>query len=139
MAAVKYTSKRNLRAGHAVDTEFEFTLKLRDLTLSRTPDTDVAKSLGGNRETLRHKTETKYNCTTIPLLGTDIEDMEEFLSSTEGGEGFDFDPVGAAGDSPDQMRPMYLDTNGYSKTRAVKKGDGGLSDFFRFTWRMVER
>lgn len=139
MSAVRYTSKRNLRTGHAVDTVFEFTLQLRDLTPSRPPDIDVAESLGGNRETLRHKSQTKYNCTTVPLLGTDIEDMEEFLSSTEGGETFNFDPVGSAGDSPDQMRPMYLDSRGYTKSRAVKKGDGGLSDFFRFTWRMVEK
>jgi len=139
MAAVKYTAKREIRSGHVLDTEYELDLILASLELSRAAVRDEHISLGGNQETVYHRASTTWRAATTPVLeGIGTDDLLEFLASVEAGEQFEFDPTGAAGDSPDNMRACKMVSKAFTKRRAVRRGGGGGSDLFGYSFRFRE-
>ena len=91
------------RLGHELDEPFGLT----DSQPTRAVEKDVHISLAGLTETLYHRGENGWRCTTQLQEGADNLAMREFLASVEGGESFIFDVEGTSG-SPDDPRTYRL-------------------------------
>lgn len=116
MAAVTYTAKRSLASGHTEGTEYSLDISLS--ALERRVDTvkDTATSLSGRDETLLHRLDVRWSCTTTYIDSADMPELREFLASTAGGESFTFDPYGTVA-SPDDPVTVTRQGNGYRERR----------------------
>lgn len=96
MPSFKYFAKRNLKAGHVVDTEYTITTELHQIDDEMpAPDKVEHRTLNGGLVTVLFHIDTMINITTdfIESDGTgtpDTADYDEFFHSVAGGEEFVF-------------------------------------------------
>lgn len=131
MTGFVYTAKRNLMAGHTVDTEYSFDVGMQVITPSERGERTTRKSLSGLRSHYLFYIDNFIEFQTVPLeLGTTLVDsMREFLSSCIGGEPFDADPYGTIA-SPVSLQTYELDNPESSEQRV------GTTNYVTFSFRV---
>lgn len=138
MTTVTYTAERELVGGHSQGTDYEFQLRCTAID----PDVDekkkAARSLSGeNSETVVMRRKKLWRVRTAAVTAAERDNMREFLESVSEGEAFTFDEFATVG-VPDNALSVELDTN-YNESRAVRQGDGGADDYFRYTFTIREK
>lgn len=112
---------------HVAGTDYTLTVSLKSLGRKRKVIKKTAKSLSGVEQTTYLNAEVTRNCKTVPVTGSDILNLREFLSSVEAGELFEFNDGSGFVD-------CYIDSNGYNESRTVMLGSGGSNDYMTFGW-----
>jgi hypothetical protein len=99
MAAVVYTAKRSVIAGHSVDAQYTLNLRIVEggLSMSRKVGAEVQRTLSDKTETLYYYGKTAWNVTALAMTSTELAELQEFLHSVEAQESFTFSPYGVAG------------------------------------------
>lgn len=142
MSFVRYTAQRSLivASPSRLGQSYDFTLRLRTLTPGRFVDRKEQIAKSGQQETILWRGNKTWRATTaaVQMGTTEFNQMEEFLDSVEGGETFELDPHGQTSDSPNQLRNVVITSKGYQEPRRVRRGGGGGSDFFTWSFAMRE-
>jgi len=130
---IRYTAKRSLNTAdspaHVVDTQYTMTVYLKSLDRSRKVHKQTAISLSGYEQTTYQRADTIYKSKTVPVTGSDVINMREFLDSVEDGSAFSFDSGDGRG-----FVSCAISSKGYTEQRAIQLGGGGSSDYFAFSW-----
>jgi hypothetical protein len=97
---IDYTSKRSLKAGHTVDTEYMINIGVEVFDKQPRWEGVLHKSLSGNLVTTTHEYGDDLSITTVqldedPTAAVNIYDMREFLDSVRLGEVFQLDGLNA--------------------------------------------
>ena len=128
---VKYRAKRSLNTvdspAHIEGTEYTITVSLQSFDRIRKPKRVTVTSLSGVSQTTYERGETHRRCKTIPVTGSDLANLREFLDSVEDGARFEFDD--GAG-----FVSCLMESKGYTESRDVQLGSGGDSDYFSLGW-----
>lgn len=137
MTAFTYTAKREIASGHSASTTYTIDVKCIEIK----PGRDIKKNESRAMDGITTETQLVYNLktwkiTTQALVGTPLDYMREFLQSVIGGETLQFDEFGFAA-SPDNAISAIL-VGDYDEARAVRQGDGGAGDYFRFSFTIRE-
>ena len=112
-----------------LDRNYTRQVTLKSLDQSRKAIRKEAISLSGRRQYTYQRGETLTKCKTTPMTGADVRDFVEFLNSVEAGETFEFDDGLGGG-----FLSVMIVSQGYNRTRSVRLGGGGGSDYFTFGW-----
>jgi len=136
MTAITYTAQRSLSAGHVQGAEYSTSIRLASLEHDRDILKNTARALSGRTETLLIRNKRIWRVTSAILIGGELELMREFLQSVVSGETFSFDEFGYES-SPNEPVDVILDGT-YSESRALRQGDGGAKDGFRFSFTCRE-
>lgn len=96
MGSVRYTATESLLAHRSSGTSVEMEIDFQEARRSRKTEKTVHKSEGGAMEVLKHRSEVTWDLTFEPVSGARLEQLREFLDSTEGGELFTIDAYGTA-------------------------------------------
>ncbi len=135
MTAIRYVASRTIRSDHSAGTQYEVDVLTRDLDRQVKPQAHASQAMDGTTEGVLEKMHVYWHVTTAPLTGAWAQLLQEFLDSTVNSETWELDPYGSAGDSPGDMRAVVREAPaGYRERRRVRKGDGGGSDYFAFTF-----
>lgn len=132
MAAVTYTAWRSLVSGHVEGDEYSLDIPLASLERRVAEEKERTESLSGNEETLLHRLDVFWSCTTANIKEADIGALREFLDSTAGGEQFTFDPYGSVA-SPDDPVTVKRRGSGYREQRV-----GRVARVYRVSFEMKE-
>src|SRR5690606_19493240 len=97
-----------------VTMDIDFQEARRSVVTEKTAQT----SEGGNMEVLKHRSEVTWDLTFEPVSGSKLDQLREFLDSTEGGEQFTIDPYGTAS----QPLAVKRIDNGYSEEPFMRQG-----------------
>ena len=139
MTAVTYIARRSLSAGHFASTEYSLDLQcLRDgLVPKRDVRRNVIEPLSRRgAEILRYDGRREFDVTLAPLTGLALDLVVEFLDSCEE-HTFTFDPYGAVG-SPAAPFLARLSSDGYTLTRRIPRGTGGVTDWFTVSFSVAQ-
>jgi hypothetical protein len=96
MGTISYEVSVVLLPTHSLGDQVTFEIDVTDFKRSRTVEKDVQRSLGGAMEVLKHRTDVTFSITFAPVYGQKLDQLREFLASTEGGEVFTIDLYGNA-------------------------------------------
>lgn len=137
MSCITYTAKAGcLRVpGHTAGVSYIFDLRMQNLDITRRPFIESQTTLSGRQAALKFYRELFYDALTIPMRGTLLLTVEEFLQSCEAKEQFTWDAYGTAA-VPVEPVAANLDTLGASFSRVVRVGQGGGNDWFTTTFRV---
>jgi len=89
VADFRYTCKRSQLPDHIIDQEYMLEIGLSNEQRSRSVDKTGVRARGGATETLYHKADRQWTITFQPVNGDLLDQLVEFLDSTESGEAFD--------------------------------------------------
>lgn len=89
MADFTYTCKRSNLADHIIDQQYTIEIELTTEQRSRRVDKTEVRARGGATETLYHKADREWTITFQPVNGDLLDQLIEFLDSTESGEPFE--------------------------------------------------
>lgn len=127
---IRYTAKRALDTTsspiHTSGTEYTFDVVLKELNYSRKVESNVATSLSGVTQTTYYRTDVMQQVETVPVTGSTLRSLREFLASVEAGERFEFDDGSG-------FAQFKIDGS-HTESRVVRRGDGGGNDYFTFRW-----
>ena len=136
--SIQYEISRAVASGYTLGALHTFAPKLRDKDEGRKSNRKRTLSLDGTVFTTYYGGVTSWSLETVPIGGTDAALVRMFLQSVEDGQVFMFDPANAPGASPGAYRAVVLDTESYTPTRRVRRGNGGASDLFVYEFRLLE-
>ncbi len=94
MASFLYTARRGLIAGHIADQQYAFDIDLSAWKPSRNVERTDVRAKGGATESLYHRADDEYGITFAPASGALLDELLEFLKSTESGEVFQMQVYG---------------------------------------------
>lgn len=118
MGSVTYIATESLlphrEAGDTVTMDIGF----QDARRSRATEKNVQVSMGGAMEVLKHRSQSSWSLTFEPVAGAQLEQLREFLDSTEGGESFTVDPYGTSS-APKRVKRT---DSGYSEEPFIRMG-----------------
>lgn len=132
MTAVTYTAVRELVTGHVADQTYTIALRVNSLERGKKVRRSEQEALSGKSEALLWHNLKTFQATTAALRGGELEAVREFLESVSGGEPFAFDEFGSVGAPHNPINVLLV--GNYSERRAVRQGDGGDKDYFRFSF-----
>lgn len=89
MADFIYTAKRSVLADHIIDQQYTLEIGVSNEQRSRSVDKTTVRARGGATETLYHKADREWTITFQPANGDLLDQLVEFLDSTESGEPFE--------------------------------------------------
>jgi hypothetical protein len=91
VAEFRYTAKRSVLADHIIDRQYmiEIGTTAGAGPASRRVDKTEVRARGGATETLYHKADREWSLTFEPVNGDRLNQLIEFLDSTESGEAFE--------------------------------------------------
>lgn len=89
MADFRYTAKRSTLADHIVNQQYLIEIGVTTEQRSRRVDKTEVRARGGATETLYHKADREWSITFEPVNGDRLNQLIEFLNSTESGESFE--------------------------------------------------
>jgi hypothetical protein len=91
VAEFRYTCKRSALPDHIIDQQYmiEIGTTAGAGPASRVVDKTEVRARGGATETLYHKADREWTLTFEPVNGDKLNQLIEFLDSTESGEPFD--------------------------------------------------
>lgn len=118
MSAFSYYAKRNLAAGHVVDTLYSIDVRLADIQEARKVERKDHRSISGKQESVFRRIEKTIKVKTVPIPESSELNayIEEMIDSVAGGEVLTFDRWGSVA-VPDQAVSVTLDISGISDTR----------------------
>lgn len=93
---IDYTAKRTLKAGHSVDTAYQFTLGTVQDDRAAVNEGAQNVALSGNTVTVVHRGDIMRSITFQLVTASstpDLDDLREFLDSVKYGETFQIDTV----------------------------------------------
>jgi hypothetical protein len=93
----------------------------------------VQRSEGGATEVLKHRADTTWEMTFEPVNGFKLDQLREFLASTEGGEAFTMDAYGTSS-APRQVKRL---DDGYSEDPFMRNGSEH-TDYFVVSIRVLK-
>ena len=146
MIRVQYTAARDLTGTNTDGGSVTLSFSASDVTPGREVSRSEQKAIGGQRETLLHNALRTWSVTTGPIEGVNIDAMQEFLASVEGGESFSFEPWRyESGPSLDldfvtprlrvaEAVMVTMTSEGYSLTRLIGVGTGGADDCYQVSF-----
>lgn len=88
MATFVFTLKRSLLVGHIADTQHQLDIGITAAPRARRVEKSEVRAKGGATETLYHRADREWSITFEPVNGFRLEELIEFLDSTESGESF---------------------------------------------------
>jgi len=133
MGTFTYTASESLRPGRLIGDLVSFDIQVQDARRSRQVQKEVATSLGGAIEVIKHRGEVTWSITFEPANGVKLLQLREFLDSTEGGEPFSMDLYGA------QSEPVNVKRTDDSYTEEPFMRIGGeLLDWFTASIQVIE-
>lgn len=100
MTAIVYTARRFLAPGHEVGEEYTLDVPMSAIDPSDDTDSKEHVALSGNSETVWNRIDELWRFTTIPMDGSTLAQLREFLNSHISGEPFTIDPYGTT-EQPD--------------------------------------
>jgi hypothetical protein len=133
MGSVVYTATESLLPNRLAGQTVAFEIGFQDARRSRSVEKTVQRSEGGAMEVLKHRAEVTWDITFEPVNGTTLDQLREFLDSTEAGESFLMDPYGTAS-TPTQVKRV---DDGYSEEPFIRNGSAS-TDYFFASIRVVE-
>lgn len=90
MAEFRYTAKRSTLPDHIVDQQYMIEIGVvSGAKPRRSVDKTEVRAKGGATETLYHKADREWTITFEPVNGDRLNQLLEFLDSTESGEAFE--------------------------------------------------
>jgi hypothetical protein len=89
MADFRYIAKRSTQPHHIVDQQYTIEIGVSSEQRSRRVDKTEVRARGGATETLYHKADREWSITFQPVKGDELDQLLEFLDSTESGEPFE--------------------------------------------------
>jgi len=140
MAEVTYIARRRLAPNHFAGTTYSLPLSILG-ELQRPTGGDlkqVQASLSGKRETLYFGRDRIWRVPLEPIAIDEAANLYEFLESTADGQIFTFDPYGN-GDSPGLPLTVARADSGYEEVSSIRQGLGGLTDYVRISFEVVEQ
>jgi hypothetical protein len=136
MTAVTYQARRSLIPGHSANTSYSLDVRCSDIAIVRNQNRIVKRPIGGtNAEIIRWSGFNSYQVTAVPLAGTPLAALIEFLDSCED-QSFTFDPYGSIA-TPGTNPPPFLAIFGAQAPlieRVKKRRQGGANDYFRVSF-----
>lgn len=88
MSTFIYTAKRSLIPGHTAGLVYALELEATSAPKSRQVVKNEVRARGGATETLYHRADVQWSVTFEPVNGVRLQQLVEFLDSTESGESF---------------------------------------------------
>lgn len=134
MTAFTYTARRSLTGGHVADSDYSIDLSCVSIDRQKDNRKTEQRALSTKTSTLLWRNSDRWQITTKAVRGQERLGVLEFLESVVGGEGFTFDEFGTIA-QPDNAVAVILEGD-YRETRAVRQGDGGRDDYFRYSFRI---
>jgi len=137
VTAVTYVATRSVTGAHVAGNTYSLDLPCLIATPgdSRQPNVVTNEALSGARETFRFHAIKSYDIQLLPLTGTKLAQVLEFLDSVEAGESFQFDMYGSVA-TPVAPVAASLETAGYTQTRYQSVGQGGANDYFTMNFKV---
>jgi hypothetical protein len=89
VADFRYTAKRSVLPDHIIDRQYMIEIGVTSEQRSRRVDKTEVRARGGATETLYHKADRESSLTFEPVNGDRLNQLIEFLDSTESGEPFE--------------------------------------------------
>jgi len=89
MAEFRYTCKRSNLADHIIDQQYELEIDATTAPKSRIVERTDVRAVGGATESLYHRADREWSITFRPVNGDRMDELTEFLESTESGEAFE--------------------------------------------------
>jgi len=137
MTTVTYIAQQSIMSGHTVGLSYEYRLRCVALEHARDILKNEVRALSGKTETLLWRNKRMWSVTTAALRSTELNQAREFLDSVIGGSPFTFDEFGQPATPFNPVTGHMPGT--YAEARAIKQGDGGVNDYFRFSFSIVEQ
>lgn len=131
MAAITYTARRSLIAGHVAGESYSFDQPLSAATPSAQSDRSRHVAMDGTTETVFNRVESRWQITTTILDSDGLRQMREFLDSALGGEAFTLDVYGTQA-APDSPTNVLLESDSYSVERV------GTGHMYRVSFEVRE-
>jgi hypothetical protein len=128
VADFRYTCKRSALPHHIIDQEYEIEIGVTDEQMSRSVDKSEQRAKGGATETLYHRADREWSITFEPVSGDRMDELLEFLDSTESGQPFDMRLYG----TEPGFTTVKRSDNGYSRQSFMRQGSE-RADLFQFT------
>lgn len=125
MGTLVYTAKRSLAAGHMVNGTYSIDVDVTEAVRSRSVQKSAVRSLGGSVEVLRNYADTQWHITFEPLSGARLEQLREFLDSTDAGEAFTLDIYG----NDASRKTLKRMDDGYSEDPFMRRGSESTDVF----------
>lgn len=150
MIRVQFTAQRDLTGVHEEGDSVTLSFSAADCTPGREVTRSQQTAIGGNVETLLHRSLRTWSVSTEPLAMGTLDFMQEFLASVEGGETFTFEPWRyESGPSLDldfitprlrmaESVTVTMTSEGYTLTRLVGDGTGGADDWYQVSFQVRE-
>ncbi len=140
MANVTYIARRRLAPNHFAGTTYSLPLSiLGDLQRPAGGDLkQIISSMSGKRETLYFGSDRIWRVPLEPIQITEADILYEFLESTADGQVFTFDPYGSD-ETPVLPLNVVRADSGYEEMASIRQGLGGLTDYVRLAFSVIEQ
>lgn len=131
---VIYTAQRELVSGHSAGTDYTLDLSLAKKERTGRSRRSVQYSLSNRGFVTFQNVADTWKCATIPLSGTNADNMREFLYSALD-QIFSFDPNNASTASPTAPVNVVIEGASVTEKRAARTGTQA-NDYFVFTFTL---
>lgn len=126
MADFRYTAKRSLLLDHIVNLQYMIEIGVTSEQRSRRVEKTDVRAKGGVTETLYHRADKEWSITFEPVNGDRLNQLIEFLDSTESGESFEMRLYGTEA----TFTAVKRSDEGYSLQEFMRVG-GERTDLFQ--------
>lgn len=133
MGNVTYTATESLLPFRSAGQLVSFEIDFQESRRSRAVEKTVQRSEGGSMEVLKHRADVSWDVTFEPVNGAKLDQLREFLDSTEGGEAFLMDPYGTSS-APVTVKRI---DEGYSEEPFMRNGSE-RTDYFVVNIRVLK-
>jgi hypothetical protein len=133
MGNVVYSATESLLPFRSAGQVVSFEIDFQEAKRSRSVEKTVQRSEGGSMEVLKHRAEGTWSITFEPVNGVKLDQLREFLDSTEGGEAFTMDAYGTSS-APRQVKRL---DDGYSEEPFMRNGSEH-TDYFVISIQVIE-
>lgn len=126
MTTFVFTLKRSLLPGNIVDQQHELEIGATTAVRGRQVERNDVRAKGGATESLYHRADVEWSITFEPVNGHRLDELMEFLDSTESGEPFAMQLYG----TESTMTTVKRADKGYQLSRFLDVG-GERTDYFQ--------
>jgi hypothetical protein len=133
MGTIVYTATEELLPHRQLGARVVLEIGVQEAIKSRRVEKRPQKALGGAMEVIKYRGECEWSITFEPVSGAMLDQMREFMASTEGGEEFTIDIYGTAS-TPKRVKRI---DEGYSENPFMRRGSES-SDLFDTQIQVVE-
>lgn len=136
---IQYVATRSLVAGRTIGATVTWDFLLADLDRMSSTTGSQQTSLAGAVYTTFIRQAVSWQVTSAPASGATARQWREFLDSASDGQSLGFGAYTSSTASPTDRRAVVLDIRrGYRERRTGRVGGGGQSDYFQFSFNLLE-